>query len=51
MKYKVGWVLPGEVGWVLLTYSHRYIYWMEDCIYQLMLEHEGSILLPNLVRW
>jgi hypothetical protein len=30
---------------------------MEDCvcivccIYQLMLEHEGSMLLPNLARW
>jgi hypothetical protein len=28
-----------------------YIYWMDDCIYQLMLEHGGSMLLPNLARW
>jgi hypothetical protein len=28
-----------------------YIYLMDDSIYQQMLEHEGSMLLPNLARW
>jgi hypothetical protein len=34
-------------------FIHRYIYiyWVEDCIYQLMFEHGGSMLPPNLARW
>jgi hypothetical protein len=33
-------------------YQYTYIiYLMEDCIYQLMVEQGGSMLMPNLPRW